>query len=219
MPDELTRPATAMAGTLLLRGDMRPPPPLRILVVEDDYLQADRLSSEIRQSGNELVGPFRDIHDAMPSVDSAQAAILDVRIRKETSFAIADILTHKTVPFVFLTGYGGEDIPLRFKRQNIYLKPSPTTSLIFALRCQHQAVLLGSPSISDATDIGEVLSGLITLAGTIMPDQASAERLVEATIRRAIGQLGEDLFEIGNRGDLIRLLHEERRLRTADYIQ
>lgn len=98
MPDELTRPAASIGGTLPVRGNMRPPPPLRILGVEDDYLQADRLSSEIRQSGNELVGPFRNIHDAMPHVDSAQAAILDVWIRKETSFAIADILTHKAVP-------------------------------------------------------------------------------------------------------------------------
>lgn len=219
MPDERGRHASAMAGTQPLWGDMIQPPPLRILLIEDDYLQADRLSSEIRESGNELVGPFRDIHDAMPHVDIAQAAILDVRIREETSFAIADILTHKAVPFVFLTGYGGKDIPLRFKRQSIYLKPSPTTSLIAALRCQHQAVLLGSPSISDATDIGEVLSGLITLAGTIMPDQASAERLVEATIRRAIGQLGEDLFEIGNRDRLILMLDEECRCRAAYFYQ
>lgn len=211
MPDRPAHPSAITAGSPPAWVYPGLPPSLRILVVEDDYLQADRLSSEIRRSGNELVGPFRDIHQAMPHAELAQAAILDVRVQQDTSFAIADVLLGKAVPFVFLTGYGGGDIPLRFGRDNVFLKPSPTTSLILALRDRHRAATLRSAGLSEATEIGDVLSGLIGLAGAMMPDRALAERLVESTIRRAMAQLGDELFEIGNRDRLLLMLDEECR--------
>ncbi|MFD2816599.1 hypothetical protein ACFSYD_22800 [Paracoccus aerius] len=63
---------------------------LRILVVEDDFLTAQRLTTEIRANGDHVVGPFADVHDAIHCVGLAQAAILDVRVQDETSFQVAD---------------------------------------------------------------------------------------------------------------------------------
>ena len=61
---------------------------LHILVVEDDFFAADKLSREIRAGGDTVVGPFADVHDAIHRVGLVQAAILDVRVQDETSFQV-----------------------------------------------------------------------------------------------------------------------------------
>lgn len=97
---------------------------LRILVLEDDYFTAERLCREIRANGDTVVGPFTDVHDAMPYVELVQAAILDVKVHDETSFQVADSLTHHNLPFVFLTGYDQEVVPARFERRHVIASPA-----------------------------------------------------------------------------------------------
>ena len=92
---------------------------LRILVVMGDYLLASKLARDIIAAGDVVVGPFADVHEAISQVGLVQAAILDVKVKGETSFEVADSLFRNDVPFVFLTGYDGEIIPTRFQRQHI----------------------------------------------------------------------------------------------------
>lgn len=50
-------------------------------------------------------------------------AILDVNLKGETSYPIADALALRKVPFLFATGYGIQAIPERYRQRAILQKP------------------------------------------------------------------------------------------------
>ena len=190
------------------------PESLRILVVEDDYFVANTLSREITASGNAVVGPFSDVHDAIHRVGLVQAAILDVRVQDETSFIVADSLIHHEIPFVFLTGYDPEVIPSRFARRHIYAKPSHAAPLLHDLHEQHRAIVP-----PDADRIETIVVEMMQQSRLVMPDEASAERLVEAALLRAIKESGESRIEGNIRARLMTLLDKEYRQRGRLYLQ
>jgi two-component SAPR family response regulator len=78
----------------------------RILIVEDDYFQAQDLTELMQAKGAEVVGP-------VPSVDKGMSlllndtlpdmAILDVRLGEETVYPLVEALKTLSIPFVFAT--------------------------------------------------------------------------------------------------------------------
>jgi len=89
----------------------------RILVVEDEYLVAEDLAEDLRALGAEVVGPVPTIQKALDAVDSAErldGAILDVNLRGNMIFPVADRLAARDVPFFFTTGYDAGIIPDRY---------------------------------------------------------------------------------------------------------
>ncbi|SFS11607.1 response regulator [Sphingomonas jatrophae] len=89
----------------------------RILVVEDEYMLADELRTELGDAGAIVLGPVGNVEDALELVQSEQAidgGILDVNLSGEMVFPAADLLTDRGVPFVFTTGYDASAIPSRF---------------------------------------------------------------------------------------------------------
>lgn len=81
----------------------------------------------------EIAGNVADARRAL-RVGAFDAAILDVNLSGETSFAVADALTATHVPFVFATGYGESSIiPERFGRTPVVAKPYDERSLRRAL--------------------------------------------------------------------------------------
>ncbi|WP_134681776.1 response regulator receiver protein [Paracoccus ravus] len=186
---------------------------LRVLVVEDDYFMAERLADEIRGFGDEVVGPFADIHQALGNAREAHIAILDVRIRDHQSFPVADLLISCDVPFVFLTGYDRELFPPRFRTQHIYLKPSHARPLLRDLHIQH------AEASQRHDGMEAVVIRLIARARALLCDAGAAERLVEATLLRAIaetesGATSEQLAEW-----LLGLLEDEFRQRGLRSLQ
>lgn len=181
---------------------------LRILVVEDDYFVAERLAREIQADGDVVVGPFADVHDAIQRVGLVQAAILDVKVQDETSFQVADSLVHHGVPLVFLTGYDPQVVPRRFGRRHIYTKPSHAAPLLHDLHDQHRRGLS-----QDAHSVEMVVVEMIRRSQALMPDHASAERLVESALLRAIAEAGENRIEDDVRARLLALLDDEYRQR------
>ena len=186
---------------------------LRVLVVEDDYFLARNLAEEIRDCGDQVIGPFADIGAAIANVARAEVAILDVRIRGHQSFPIADSLISREVPFVFLTGYDRDCFPQRFLDRHIYQKPSRTGLLLDDLHGQHaEGITARDDSIETA------VIRLLQRARYLLPDTASAERLVEATLLRAIAET-----EAGAPGErisafLLSLLEDEFRQRGRLYL-
>ena len=79
----------------------------RVLVVEDEALVALQLQNDLQQAGHHIVGPARSLkHGLMlASQEHIDAALLDVRLGRETSAAIADQLLARNIPFAFATGY------------------------------------------------------------------------------------------------------------------
>lgn len=82
---------------------------MRILVVEDDYLVAMDLQEFLEDSGAQVIGPAPTLKRALELVeaegDRLDAAVLDINLRGERSYPVADRLTARGISFVFTTGY------------------------------------------------------------------------------------------------------------------
>jgi ActR/RegA family two-component response regulator len=86
-----------------------------LLIVEDDYMIATDLTRWFEDAGAEVVGPAGSLGKALALVttnhDRLDGAVLDVNIRDEQVFPVADALSATGVPFIFATGYDAHIIP------------------------------------------------------------------------------------------------------------
>lgn len=108
----------------------------RILVVEDEYMLADELSSELSEAGAIVLGPAGTLEDAMRLIRSEEpihGAILDVNLRGEMAFAAADMLLARKVPLVFTTGYDLSALLPRFADVVRCEKPTTINKLAAAI--------------------------------------------------------------------------------------
>ncbi len=108
----------------------------RVLVVEDDALQAGWLCDLLDGSGVESVGPAADLQAAGELLDSApiDAAVLDIRLRDGLCFGVARRLVDEGIPFLFLTGSLGDVIPQEFQAIPVLYKPAEPAALLLLLR-------------------------------------------------------------------------------------
>src|SRR3954454_16183654 len=87
----------------------------RLLVVEDEYLIAVSLARALEGRGAEVVGPAGSVQDALALVEAAgdqlDGAVVDINLRDERVYPVADALAARGLPFVFLTGYDAQLIP------------------------------------------------------------------------------------------------------------
>jgi PAS domain S-box-containing protein len=97
----------------------------RIMVVEDEALVALALREALDEMGFSVLGPFNRISEAMVALrnNRVDAAVLDVNLGGELIYPLADVLTADHVPFVFITGYGAEEIEPRYSKIPILQKP------------------------------------------------------------------------------------------------
>lgn len=89
---------------------------LRILIVEDEYYLAEDLAEALRGEGADVVGPVGTLAEAETVVGSERidCAILDMNLRGDMAFPVADRLREAGVPFVIATGYNSASLPERF---------------------------------------------------------------------------------------------------------
>ena len=96
-----------------------------LLLVEDSMMIALDAQSMLQNCGAdvELAATTADARRAM-NLNRFDAAILDVNLYTETSFAIAEDLQERNIPFVFATGYGETiTVPERFQHVFVVSKP------------------------------------------------------------------------------------------------
>lgn len=89
----------------------------RILVVEDEYFLADDVRDALTQAGAEVLGPAPSVEEAAALIAQEariDAAVLDVNLRGDLVFPVADALRARGVPFAFATGYDRWTLPDRF---------------------------------------------------------------------------------------------------------
>jgi CheY-like chemotaxis protein len=98
---------------------------LRVLIVEDEYFLAEDLADRFRRLGAEVLGPAGTVAEALRLASNVQieAAILDVNLRGERVYPVADLLRQRQVPFVFASGYGGELEPESYSGVPRCIKP------------------------------------------------------------------------------------------------
>jgi DNA-binding response OmpR family regulator len=113
----------------------------RILIVEDEFYLADDLAAALKGNGALVLGPVGTLADAQSAVDAGNfdCAILDMNLRGDMSFPIADRLQEAGIPFLIATGYNSASLPERFAGVPRVEKPSDTALILDAI-----APLLGS---------------------------------------------------------------------------
>ena len=79
----------------------------KILVIEDNYLQAEVVSDFLRDCGLEPVGPAGRLEETCELARGRplDGALLDVKLRENLCFPMCTILAARKIPFIFLTGY------------------------------------------------------------------------------------------------------------------
>ena len=106
------------------------------LVLEDEYFIADDIAKALIKAGAIVIGPFVTSADALDVVESGAAldlAVLDINLQGEVSFAVADALKTRGIPYVFATGYGMEMVPEAHRNVPHWEKPFDADALIRAL--------------------------------------------------------------------------------------
>ena len=108
---------------------------LRLLILEDEMLVALALEDMVAGWGCQVVGPVASVAAAMEVVaaETLDGALLDVNLKGERADAVADALSARCVPFVFVTGYGGGDLAARFAGITVLSKPFDPATLETAL--------------------------------------------------------------------------------------
>jgi CheY-like chemotaxis protein len=97
----------------------------RAFVVEDDALVTMFIQDTLGEIGCEVTGVASNYKDAIEKAKSLSfdVAILDLNLNGQTSFAIADLLSERRMPFVFSTGYDTATLPAQFQSVPVLHKP------------------------------------------------------------------------------------------------
>lgn len=108
----------------------------RILVIEDEYYIASDLKRALLREGAVVVGPFNTVPQGLAAVsnDPIDAALIDVNLEGVTSFPIADKLDERGVPYTFLTGYEGTNLPDGYRDRPRLAKPFTMEIVLNSLR-------------------------------------------------------------------------------------
>jgi DNA-binding NtrC family response regulator len=110
--------------------------PNDVLIVEDDAFIALDLEETVLRLGVKQARTATNVARALDLIDMRvpDLALLDVGLRHENSFAVAERLAILKVPFVFITGYGSDNVPRAFSDRPRLPKPCPTEELLLMLQ-------------------------------------------------------------------------------------
>ena len=108
----------------------------RVLVVEDEFYIADEMALALRTLGAEVVGPVPTKDKALAllaSEEAIDAAVLDINLKGQAAYHVADALAERGVPFVFATGYDQAAVPPSYQAVPRWEKPFDPKALAQAL--------------------------------------------------------------------------------------
>lgn len=108
----------------------------RVLVVEDEALVAMLIGALLEDCGCSVVGPCGSVGAALAlaATDTFDLAVLDVNLRGEKVYPVAELLTRRQIPFLFLSGYGKDAIPAGRDEWKACPKPFKADELIAMLQ-------------------------------------------------------------------------------------
>ncbi|WP_284947074.1 response regulator [Acidisoma cladoniae] len=107
----------------------------RVLVVEDEMLVALLIEDLLYDLGCIVIGPFGTLRKALDAAASEafDLAVLDVNLAGERAYPVAEVLTGRNIPFVFLSGYGQSAMPRNRPEWKVCSKPFRREALATAL--------------------------------------------------------------------------------------
>jgi two-component sensor histidine kinase/two-component SAPR family response regulator len=97
----------------------------RVLLVEDEALIGMMMVDILMELGYSVIGPITNVYEAMAAAKSGdfEYAVLDINLKGELVYPVADHLINAGVPFVFVTGYSAERIDKRYSGMPTLQKP------------------------------------------------------------------------------------------------
>ena len=109
---------------------------LRFLVIEDEPLIALDIAGSLERAGAEVAPPVGTEMEALQAIErnDFDAALLDGNLHGRPVDEIAAALTRRNIPFIFVTGYGRENLPNSFKHAGVLNKPFTQQQLLQALK-------------------------------------------------------------------------------------
>jgi CheY-like chemotaxis protein len=108
--------STADTGALVYR---------RVLIAEDEYFLADDMARVLQKLGVHVVGPVSSTDKALALLreEPLDAAVLDINLKGQMVFPVADALREQGVPFIFATGYDASIVPEAYRDVPRWEKP------------------------------------------------------------------------------------------------
>jgi CheY-like chemotaxis protein len=108
---------------------------LKVLVVEDNYLIATLIEQILIAAG--CIG-LESIPRLAQATEAARrgaydAALLDVNLSGERVYPVAEILSDRNIPYLFMTGYSPEHLPGEYIERPKLRKPFKPEQLLGAL--------------------------------------------------------------------------------------
>jgi DNA-binding response OmpR family regulator len=96
-----------------------------VLVVEDELLVAMMIEDALHLAGCVVVGPVGDLPKALEAAreEAIDIALLDVNLAGKRVFPVAAVLAERSVPYVFMTGYGRGMLPAEHASRPTIGKP------------------------------------------------------------------------------------------------
>jgi len=97
----------------------------KILVLDDEPMISSIIQEWLTELRYETIGPVQSVEAALELVASTRvdAGILDVTLRGEDCYPVADMLRSRAIPFALATGYGPGGVAARYRNQPILAKP------------------------------------------------------------------------------------------------
>lgn len=107
----------------------------KVMVVEDEPLEALDYCDRLAEAGAEIVGPFGSVSEALDVVDKepVDVALLDYALADKSSEELQAALKTRDIPFVVLTGYP-RVLVHRDQRQKVLSKPISPELLCMSIK-------------------------------------------------------------------------------------
>jgi CheY-like chemotaxis protein len=118
----LDQPARTLAGR-------------RVLVVEDEYFIADEICALLREVDAEVAGPAPNVEQALALLDATavDCAVLDLNLQGRSGIVVAQELSERYIPFIFVSGYDPGAVPAEFRLAPHFTKPFIPADIVRAL--------------------------------------------------------------------------------------
>lgn len=114
----------------------RSPKGSKLLIVENDEMNAQLMMFQLEDEGYQFVGPAPTVAKALALCESdpPQLAILDYRLQGETVERVAAVLEARRTPYVLVTGAVPANLAKDFPGARVLTKPFQAQQLIEILR-------------------------------------------------------------------------------------
>lgn len=156
----------------------------RLLIVEDDYVLADELRADFEDAGLHVLQPVPTVEagHAAVAVSEPDIAILDINLRGQPVFPLADALIRQGILVAFYTGYDRSLLPEHLQHVPCIPKPAGAEAIVAALRGVRPALGRGRLVLT-------LLPELRLYAASITGEVATGDSLVEAALERATANI------------------------------